>query len=121
MPLYYLSCREDYIAPWRTTYLGARLVQGPVRFVLGGSGHIAGVVNPAGSKKYGYVTHPGPALPETADAFLAGVEDHPGFWWGDWLAWVVPTSAEQGSGPRARRGGAPPRSRTRRAPPLRLA
>jgi polyhydroxyalkanoate synthase len=95
VPLYYLSCREDYIAPWRTTYLGARLVKGPVRFVLGGSGHIAGVVNPAGSKKYGYVTHPGPALPETADAFLAGGEEHPGSWWSDWLAWLVPTSGER--------------------------
>jgi polyhydroxyalkanoate synthase len=95
VPLYYLSCKEDYIAPWRTTYLGARLVNGPVRFVLSGSGHIAGVVNPAGSKKYGYATPAKGALPETADAFLAGAEEHPGSWWGDWLAWVRPTSGEQ--------------------------
>ncbi len=59
VPLYFLSAREDYIAPWKTTYLGARLVRGPVRFVLAGSGHIAGVINPAGSKKYGYATPAG--------------------------------------------------------------
>ena len=108
-PLYYLSCKEDYIAPWRTTYLGARLVRGPVRFVLGGSGHIAGVVNPAGSKKYGYATHAG--FPDTAEAFLAGAEDHPGSWWGDWLGWVLPTSGERVP---ARVPARSRRSRTRR-------
>jgi polyhydroxyalkanoate synthase len=93
VPVYFLSAREDYIAPWRTTYLGTHLFHGPVRFVLAGSGHIAGVINPAGSKKYGYATNA--ALPETADAWLAGSEQHPGSWWGDWLAWVAPTSGEQ--------------------------
>ena len=96
VPLYYLSAREDYIAPWKTTYLGARLVGGPVRFVLAGSGHIAGVINPAGSKKYGYATSPaGAALPETADAWLAASEAHAGSWWSDWLAWLLPSSGEQ--------------------------
>lgn len=92
VPMYYLSCREDYIAPWKTTYLGTRLVQGPVRFVLAGSGHIAGVINPAGSKKYGYVTNP--ELPLEADAWLEGSTPHDGSWWSDWLAWIKP-----GSGP----------------------
>jgi polyhydroxyalkanoate synthase len=90
VPVYFLSCREDYIAPWTTTYLGTQLVAGPVRFVLSGSGHIAGVINPAGSKKYGYVTNP--EVPPTAEAWLAGAEPHAGSWWGDWFAWVAATS-----------------------------
>jgi polyhydroxyalkanoate synthase subunit PhaC len=90
IPMYFLSAREDYIAPWRTTYLGTQLVRGPVRFVLGGSGHIAGVINPAGSKKYGYATNA--SLPPTADGWLATSEQHAGSWWPDWLAWIEPTS-----------------------------
>ena len=95
VPMYFLSAREDYIAPWKTTYLGARLFRGAssVRFVLAGSGHIAGVVNPAGSKKYGYATST--ALPAEADAWLAGATSHPGSWWPDWLAWLLPTSGER--------------------------
>jgi polyhydroxyalkanoate synthase len=93
VPVYWLSAREDYIAPWKTTYLGTQLFQGPKRFVLGGSGHIAGVINPAGSKKYGYATNE--ALPPTADAWLAGAAPHDGSWWGDWLAWILPTSGEE--------------------------
>jgi polyhydroxyalkanoate synthase len=91
-PVYFLSAREDYIAPWKTTYLGTRLFGGPMKFVLGGSGHIAGVVNPAGSKKYGYATGP---LTDTADAWLAGTEQHAGSWWPDWLAWQRATLGEQ--------------------------
>jgi polyhydroxyalkanoate synthase len=93
VPVYFLSAREDYIAPWTTTYLGTQLVKGPVRFVLGGSGHIAAVINPAGSKKYGYATNP--VLPATAEAWLAGAEAHEGSWWMDWLAWITPGSGEQ--------------------------
>jgi polyhydroxyalkanoate synthase len=90
VPVYFLSAREDYIAPWKTTYLGTQLFQGPLRFVLGGSGHIAGVINPAGSKKYGYATNA--ALPPSADDWLAGAEQHAGSWWPDWLAWIGATS-----------------------------
>ena len=93
VPAYFLSSREDYIAPWKTTYLGTSLVRGPVRFVLAGSGHIAGVVNPAGSKRYGYATNA--ATPPTADAWLSGAEAHDGSWWPDWLAWIAPTSGER--------------------------
>lgn len=90
VPVYFLSAREDYIAPWKTTYLGTQIVRGPARFVLAGSGHIAGVLNPAGSKKYGYATNP--EVPATPEAWLSGAEAHPGSWWGDWLAWIGPTS-----------------------------
>ena len=54
VPVYFLSTREDHIAPWRSTYAGTKLVSGPVRFVLGASGHVAGVINPPSANKYGY-------------------------------------------------------------------
>ena len=57
LPAYFISTVEDHIAPWKTTYKGARYLRGPVRFVLGGSGHIAGIVNPPAAKKYHYWTN----------------------------------------------------------------
>ena len=56
-PAYFLSANEDHIAPWKSTYMGAKLFSGSVKSVLGGSGHIAGVINPADSGKYGYWTN----------------------------------------------------------------
>jgi polyhydroxyalkanoate synthase len=82
-----VSAAEDHIAPWRSTYAGAKLFKSPVRFVLGGSGHIAGIVNPPAANKYGYWTHS--KLPENADAWLKGASQHPGSWWTDWSAWVA--------------------------------
>ncbi len=86
-PAYFLSASEDHIALWQSTYYGAALLPGKVKFVLGGSGHIAGVVNPAGSRKYGYRTNPKrPADPET---WLDGARRHEGSWWPDWDKWVA--------------------------------
>ncbi|WP_374353398.1 class I poly(R)-hydroxyalkanoic acid synthase [Chitinimonas sp.] len=87
-PAYFVSTREDHIAPWQSTYAGARLFGGPVRFVLGGSGHIAGIVNPPAAHKYGYASHA--ALPDTAEQWLAGSEAHEGSWWLDWAQWLTP-------------------------------
>ena len=86
IPLYFLSTKEDHIAPWQGTYKGALLPTGSVRFVLGGSGHIAGVINPADSEKYGYWTNS--RLPDNADDWLAGAKPHKGSWWSDWLRWL---------------------------------
>ncbi len=86
LPCYFLSTREDHIAPWESTYRGARRFGGPVRFVLGRSGHIAGVVNPPVAGKYGYWTHGRPP-PEPAD-FLARARGHAGSWWPDWVRWL---------------------------------
>ncbi len=88
IPAYFISTIEDHIAPWRGVYLGAKLFSGPTRFVLGGSGHIAGIVNPPAANKYGYWTHPAKTLPATADEFFAGARQHEGSWWPDWQAWV---------------------------------
>ncbi|QFU02481.1 Poly-beta-hydroxybutyrate polymerase [Halomonas sp. THAF5a] len=86
-PSYFVSTREDHIAKWNSTYYGALLPKGPVTFVLGGSGHIAGVVNPPSKNKYGYWTND--ALPETAEAWLEGAEQHEGSWWPHWQAWMT--------------------------------
>jgi polyhydroxyalkanoate synthase len=85
-PAYFISTVEDHIAPWKTTYRGARYLGGPVRFVLGGSGHIAGIVNPPTAKKYHYWTND--ALPETPEKWFEGATQKPGSWWDDWQAWM---------------------------------
>jgi len=86
MPAYFISTVEDHIAPWKTTYKGAKYLGGPVRFVLGGSGHIAGIVNPPAAKKYHYWVNE--ELPATPDAWFAGASQIPGSWWEDWEAWI---------------------------------
>jgi polyhydroxyalkanoate synthase len=85
-PAYFISTKEDHIAPWKSTYAGTQLLSGPVRFVLGMSGHIAGIVNPPSAKKYGYWTNE--ELPEDCDEWLAGAQSHEGSWWLDWKKWV---------------------------------
>ena len=99
-PTYILSTREDHIAPWKTTFETTRLFSGPIRFVLGASGHIAGVINPPQKKKYGYWTNTDePADPET---WIAGAESTQGSWWPDWKRWL---SGNSGGRVPARRPG----------------
>jgi polyhydroxyalkanoate synthase subunit PhaC len=86
-PSYFISAVEDHIAPWKSTFLGAQLFSGPVRFVLGGSGHIAGIVNPPAANKYGYWLNDD--LAETAEEWLEGASQQPGSWWNDWQQWVT--------------------------------
>lgn len=90
-PCYFISTIEDHIAPWKSTYMGARLPSGPTKFVLGGSGHIAGIVNPPAANKYGYWVNEATIgkLPENPDDFLAGATQHAGSWWTDWSAWAT--------------------------------
>jgi polyhydroxyalkanoate synthase len=86
VPAYFISTAEDHIAPWKTTYKGSKYLGGEVRFVLGGSGHIAGIVNPPAAKKYHYWTND--ARPETAEEWFQTATQHPGSWWEDWQAWM---------------------------------
>jgi polyhydroxyalkanoate synthase len=86
-PIYNLATREDHIAPAKSVLLGSKFFGGPVRFVLAGSGHIAGVVNPPAKKKYQYWTGPKPAGDEL-DKWLAKATEHAGSWWPDWLGWL---------------------------------
>lgn len=86
-PSYFLSCREDHIAPWKSTYLTACLLSGPKRFVLGASGHVAGVINPPAAEKYGYWT--AHKVPGTAKGWLESATYQTGSWWSDWIAWLA--------------------------------
>ena len=86
VPSYFISTAEDHIAPWKTTYKGSKYLGGDVRFVLGGSGHIAGIVNPPAAKKYHYWTND--ARPNSAEDWFKTATQHPGSWWEDWQAWI---------------------------------
>ena len=87
VPLYFASTLEDHIAPWKSTYAGAQLFKSKVRFVLGGSGHIAGIVNPPAANKYGYWTND--ELAASPQEWLDAATQHPGSWWTDWEKWVA--------------------------------
>jgi len=87
IPVYFMSCREDHIAPWKSTYRGAQLFGGKVRFVLAASGHVAGVVNPPGGGKYNHFIND--SLPEDPDAWFEEATEVAGSWWPDWQRWVT--------------------------------
>ncbi len=104
-PTYLLATREDHIVPWRSAFASAELLApaarrrrvtrngarpkgsvAPPRFVLGASGHIAGIVNPASKNKRNYRV--GTDVPADAEAWLAASEEKPGSWWNDWMVWL---------------------------------
>jgi polyhydroxyalkanoate synthase subunit PhaC len=86
-PTYVVATKEDHIAPWRSCYPGTNAFGGPSRFVLGASGHIAGIVNPPAANKYGYWTNT--KLPKDPDKWLEGATQRPGSWWSDWGPWLA--------------------------------
>ena len=86
-PTYFLATREDHIAPWQSCYPGTQAFSGQRKFVLGASGHIAGIVNPPGAKKYGFWTNQ--RLPADPDRWLEGAKFEEGSWWPDWAAWLA--------------------------------
>ena len=86
MPVFILATREDHIVPWQTSYLGRALLGGKTTFVLGASGHIAGVINPAGKNKRSYWINDGEAA--SADEWLAGATEVKGSWWPRWAEWL---------------------------------
>ena len=92
-PIFVQSSKEDHIAPFRSVYRGAKLFGGPVEFIMAGSGHIAGVINHPDAKKYQYWTNP--KLPDTADAWVAKAEEHPGSWWPHWAEWLKERSGDK--------------------------
>ena len=93
IPVYNLATREDHIAPAKSVFLGSKFFGGPVKFVVAGSGHIAGVINPPDKKKYQYWT--GGAPTGNLDAWLVAAKEHPGSWWPDWLAWIKQQDAAE--------------------------
>ncbi|QIT54766.1 class I poly(R)-hydroxyalkanoic acid synthase [Aquisalimonas sp. 2447] len=89
VPAYYISTKEDHIAPWRATYEGAKLLSSNVKFTLGMSGHIAGVVNPPSKNKYGYWTNTRTGkLPADPDDWWEKAAFREGSWWPDWHKWL---------------------------------
>lgn len=88
IPFYVLATKDDHIAPWPSIYPTTRLLGGDTTFVLGGSGHIAGVMNPPAKRpKYGFWT--GSNFPEDPREWIAGAEKHEGSWWPHWAKWIA--------------------------------
>jgi polyhydroxyalkanoate synthase subunit PhaC len=97
-PVYHIAAREDHIAPAASVYRGAKeMRQADVRFILSGSGHIAGVVNPPALNKYQFWTNPDMSAP-SLDEWLKGAEETPGSWWVDWDTWLKPQSGRMIAG-----------------------
>jgi polyhydroxyalkanoate synthase subunit PhaC len=90
MPTFIYGSREDHIVPWDSAYLSTQIVSGDKTFVLGASGHIAGVINPPAKGKRSYWTSPRLArsLPKTGKEWMAQAEEHPGSWWPTWAEWL---------------------------------
>ena len=86
LPTYILATREDHIVPWKTAYLSTQHLEGDTHFVLGASGHVAGVVNPPAKKRRSYWSSE--RLCADAEAWLAGAVETKGSWWTDWDAWL---------------------------------
>ncbi len=97
VPTYLYGSREDHIVPWQGAYESTQLLSGPLRFVLGASGHIAGVVNPPAKGKRSHWI--GQALPESADDWFAQASEHPGSWWPDWAKWLSGFAGESRPAP----------------------
>lgn len=88
-PVYIYGSREDHIVPWQAAYRSTQLLKGKKRFVMGASGHIAGVINPPAKGKRSHWIAKGAALPADAQAWFESATEHPGSWWPDWSAWLA--------------------------------
>jgi polyhydroxyalkanoate synthase len=99
-PTYVVSAINDHIVPWESAYKTVNLVSGPVRFVLGSGGHIAGIVSPPGPKVWYMVTETENALPPTGEAWRAVAERRSGTWWDDWARWSSESSGPLQKPPR---------------------
>jgi polyhydroxyalkanoate synthase len=93
VPVYLQSAKEDHIAPYRSIFKTTKLFKGPIRFILAGSGHIAGVINAPVAKKYQYWTND--KIPATVEKWLEGAKETPGSWWPDWDGWLSELSGEK--------------------------
>jgi polyhydroxyalkanoate synthase len=94
VPTYFLATLDDHITPWTSCYPATQALKGSdVRFVLGGSGHVAGIINPPSAKKYGHWTNP--QAPPDPQAWLEGATFNEGSWWPDWGAWLAEKGGEQ--------------------------
>ena len=103
LPTYVYGSRDDHIVPWRSAYRSAQLLQGDVRFVLGASGHIAGVINPPADQKRHYWTQADQEnIDKTIDSeqWFEAAQQLPGSWWGDWMQWLAKHSGAEVPAPK---------------------
>ena len=100
LPMFILATREDHIVPWRSAYRTLDLMKGDKTFVLGASGHIAGVVNPAGKNRRSYWAGETAAHPRDAEQWLAQAKEHPGSWWPRWSGWLAAYSGGMREAPK---------------------
>ena len=98
-PVFVYGSREDHIVPWTAAYASVPLLKGKRKFVLGASGHIAGVINPPAKKKRSYWTND--KLPARAEAWFDGATEHPGSWWTEWSQWLAPFGGKPVAAPKA--------------------
>ena len=96
VPAYVLATREDHIVPWRTAYRTTQLLGGEMRFVLGASGHVAGIINPASKNKRSHWVGAKPAA--DPEEWLADGREKPGSWWTDWSTWIEGFGGERVKG-----------------------
>ncbi|MGV3569715.1 MAG: class I poly(R)-hydroxyalkanoic acid synthase [Ramlibacter sp.] len=99
LPVYIYGSREDHIVPIAGAYASVQHLPGKKRFVMGASGHIAGVINPPAKNKRSYWTND--KLPATQQAWLEGAKEHPGSWWPDWAGWLKGHAGKQVAAPKA--------------------
>ncbi len=99
-PAYIYASKEDHIVPWESAYRTAHLLTGQKRFVLGASGHIAGVINPPAKNKRSHWIGGSKVLPSQAGAWFKKASEHPGSWWTDWAQWLVAHSGKQIAAPK---------------------
>jgi polyhydroxyalkanoate synthase subunit PhaC len=93
MPAYLMGAREDHIVPWESAWRSATFLGGPVRYVLGASGHIAGSINPASKNKRSYWVND--SLGNSPEQWLENATEMPGSWWNDWANWLKAFSGDQ--------------------------
>ena len=105
MPVYIYGSREDHIVPIGGAYASTRQLPGKKRFVMGASGHIAGVINAPVKNKRSYWTSDKP-LPATIDKWIAGAKEHPGSWWTDWAGWLKGHAGKRVAAPKGYGKGA---------------
>ncbi len=100
MPIYIYGSREDHIVPIGGAYASTHVFPGKKRFVMGASGHIAGVINPPAAKKRCYWTGSDTKFPKDAEQWIASSKEHPGSWWTDWSAWLTTHAGTQIAAPK---------------------
>ncbi len=101
LPVYIYGSREDHIVPIGGAYASTQALPGKKRFVMGASGHIAGVINPPAKNKRSHWIGAENKFPATAEAWIAGAKEHPGSWWTDWSTWLAGHAGKQIAAPKA--------------------